>query len=392
MHFDYSLHDGETGTSSHATLILLVATLVSFNLAPAFASSINCTVTVPIEKPDLALSPSDLYFEPLHPLTGDVVTITASVHNIGEVSVVNIPVTFYVDDSPIATQTVSIPAGAITNVSALWTATDVGFDDITAKVDEENLMDELNEETNQAQKSIKVTKPLAISLTAYPEIITANEIGTSIITTLVTDELGRRVNGTLVNFSTTLGTLNPLHATSNVNGFAITTLTSSTSAGTATVTGSTTINGNRVEDTVKVVFEKTAVAKTNEIIEDAITSIEGTNISIPNTTVTVEDGVITINTTVENATIIAGNATAGSVISIPIEGGTLEITLEENATAVDNTVTGNVSSIKVNTPEESYVTSKPEVGTATTDLDVEFKGTFTPENLKLTLRKKRKKF
>lgn len=97
---------------------------------------------------------------------------------------------------------------------------------------------------------------------------------------------------------------------------------------------------------------------------------------------------ITINTTVENATIIAGNATTGTVISIAIEGGALEITLAEDATAVNDTVIGTVSKIKLNTPPEEYITSTPEVGTATVDLDVDFQGTFTPENLYLetTLR------
>jgi len=60
---------------------------------------------------------------------------------------------------------------------------------------------------------------------------------------------------------------------------------------------------------------------------------------------------------------------------------TLDVTLSDDATPVHKTVTGPISSIKLNTPAESYITSKPEVGTATTDLDVNFAGIFTPANL-----------
>jgi hypothetical protein len=101
--------------------------------------------------------------------------------------------------------------------------------------------------------------------------------------------------------------------------------------------------------------------------------------------VTVTNGVITIDTTPEKAAAIEGNATANSIIYLLIEDWELEITLKEDALATNSTVTGTISKIKLNTPPEFYITSKSEVGVATTDLDVEFKARFTPANLELTV-------
>lgn len=237
----------------YAFFILLVAMLISSSLASAY-SAINCTVTVPAEKPDLAISASDIHFDPAHPVIDDTVVITASVHNIGGADANDVDVSFYKDTKHIETKIVSIPSLGMKNISVSWAPDKVGFHNILVKVDKDNLIEETNEGNNQAQKSTKVTKPLAISLTASPEIITANGTDTSTITAVLTDEFGRRVNGTEVTFSTSLGTIESPKST--VNGVATTTLTSSASPGTAIVTGSATINNTYVEDTVYVVFEK----------------------------------------------------------------------------------------------------------------------------------------
>ena len=223
---------------------------------------------------------------------------------------------------------------------------------------------------------IPPTEPSAISLTAYPGVIDADGIGTSTITATVTDGFGRVVNWTEVTFSTTLGEITPLTAVT-ANGTTTTILTSSTSPGTAVVEGTVT-NKTSVHDTVNVSFTRTAEAGCNGTLGDATVTVLGTGISVADTAVTIEDGIITIDTTGENASIIAGNATAGTVISIPIKGGTLEITLKDDAIAVADTVIGNISKIRLNTPPEEYITSKTDVGTASVDLDIEFQGTVTP--------------
>ena len=228
-------------------------------------------------------------------------------------------------------------------------------------------------------------EPSAISLTAYPGIIEADGIETSTITATVTDGFGRMVNWTEVTFSTTLGNITPLTAVT-ANGTTTTILTSSTSPGTAVVEGTVTNKTSATQvstpealhDTVYVPFIRTAEAGCNGTLGNVTITVMETGIRVANTTVTIKDGVITIDTTYENASIIAGNATADTVISTLIKGGTLEITLEDDAIAVAGTVIGNISKIGLNTSLEEYITSKTDVGTASVDLDVDFQGTVTP--------------
>jgi hypothetical protein len=233
--------------------------------------------------------------------------------------------------------------------------------------------------------AIPPTEPSAISLTADPGIIEADGTTNSTITATVTDESGEMVNGTKVTFNTTLGNITPLTAVT-VNGTTTTILTSSTSPGTAVVEG-TVANKTSVtqastpealHDTVHIPFIRTGEAGCDGTLENVTVTVMGTGVSVADTTVTIKDGAITITTTRENATLLAGTATAGMVISIPIKGGTLEITLEDDATTVANTFRGNISKIRLNTPPEEYITSRTEVGTASVDLDVEFQGTVTP--------------
>lgn len=233
--------------------------------------------------------------------------------------------------------------------------------------------------------AIPPTEPSAISLTADPGIIEADGTNNSTITATVTDESGRMINETEVTFSTTLGGITPLTAVT-ANGTTTTILTSSTSPGTAVVEG-TVANKTSVtqastpealRDTVHISFIRTAEAGCNGTLENVTVTVIGTGVRVDATTVTIKDGAVTITTTKENATLLAGTATVGMVISIPIKGGTLETTLKDDATAVTDTVIGNISKTKLNTPPEEYITSMTEVGTASVDLDVEFQATFTP--------------
>ncbi|PXF62092.1 MAG: hypothetical protein C4B59_00295 [Candidatus Methanogaster sp.] len=221
-----------------------------------------------------------------------------------------------------------------------------------------------------------VTEPFAISLTALPGIIKADGIETSTITAIVTDKSGRMVNWTEITFSTALGEITPHIATAK-DGIANATLTSSTSPGTAVVK-SAIATRTTIYDIVYVPFIRTAEARCNGTLEDVTVTVLTTGVSVANTTVSIKDGVIIINTTEEDAGIIADNATAGMVISAPITGGSLEITLEDDATAVAGTVSGNISKIQLNTPPEEYITANPDVGTASIDIDVDFLGMFTP--------------
>ncbi len=251
-----------------------------------------------------------------------------------------------------------------------------------------------------AQESVEiktlVKQKLTISLTANPELIEANGVDKSTITAKVTDEFGKGISGIKVSFSTTLGTIDSPKTTTD-EGIATTILTSYTSRGTAVVEGNVIIDDIPIYDTALVAFMKTSECGcSNETLGDITVTVEDaitrTTVSVTNTIVTVKEGVITIKTTVESAIEIADNAPAGSVVSLPIENGILEITLEEDAAAVDNVVIGNIRKIRLNTPSEEYITSRPEVvGTASIDLDVDFRRTATPckkLSCKITLQEK----
>jgi len=195
------------------------------------------------------------------------------------------------------------------------------------------------------------------------------------------------VDGIKVMFSTSIGTIESPETTTN--GIATTTITSSTSPGTAVVEASAILDGANISNTVHVACIKTTETECNETMENITVTAEEadneTSITVANTGVTIEDGFITINTTLENSTRIAENATANSTIYLAIKDGILEITMKNNATANNSTVNGDISKIKLNTSTKSYITSKTDIGVITTDLDVEFKGNFTPSNLGLTL-------
>jgi methanogen extracellular protein (TIGR04279 family) len=106
-----------------------------------------------------------------------------------------------------------------------------------------------------SQESVKLKtlekRELAISLTAYPEIIEVYGINYSTITAKVTDEFGKGISGIKVSFSTTLGTIDSPKTTID-EGIATTTLTSSTSPGTAVVEGSVIIDDIAIHDAVHV--------------------------------------------------------------------------------------------------------------------------------------------
>ncbi|MCD6456048.1 MAG: TIGR04279 domain-containing protein [Methanophagales archaeon] len=121
-----------------------------------------------------------------------------------------------------------------------------------------------------AQKPVKIKtleKPaLGLTLTAYPEVIEANGVDTSTITALVTDEFGRGISGIKVIFNTSLGTIGSPKTTSD-EGIATTTLTSSTSPGTAVVKGRVDLKDVLVNDTVLVALVRTDVVEKDNVTE-----------------------------------------------------------------------------------------------------------------------------
>jgi hypothetical protein len=91
--------------------------------------------------------------------------------------------------------------------------------------------------------------PVRVEVSALPGVIEANGVSTSTITASVTD-IGLPVEGMVVTFTTSLGSLSPITATTDENGVAVAMLTAGMDSGTATVVA--TIVGDT--GTVDVIF------------------------------------------------------------------------------------------------------------------------------------------
>jgi hypothetical protein len=112
--------------------------------------------------PDLTLSPSDISFSNPSPLPDQTVTLTATIHNIGEASANNASIFFY-DGSPgtgnlIATNTIDVNAGETANVNTIWSALP-GTHSINVWVSPFNAFLESNYSNNNASKLVSVDNP-----------------------------------------------------------------------------------------------------------------------------------------------------------------------------------------------------------------------------------------
>jgi len=123
-----------------------------------FSESINLPLAVlqPPEGVDLTLSPTDISFSPPDPLENDNVTVTAAIHNIGSLNSTNVTVGFFINGGLIANRTVDfIPAQGTVSTSTWWIFTS-GTNGVTVKADLDNSTEELNEDNNQASRSLYV--------------------------------------------------------------------------------------------------------------------------------------------------------------------------------------------------------------------------------------------
>jgi hypothetical protein len=78
----------------------------------------------------------------------------------------------------------------------------------------------------------------SVSVSAYPTIVPADGVSTSLITATVLDQYNNPVVSKIVNFTVTLGSLSSSTGATNANGVATVTFISSTTVGTATITAS----------------------------------------------------------------------------------------------------------------------------------------------------------
>ncbi len=152
--------------------------------------------------PDLMIaggSVGDITFDPLSPqVGGTIVTISATVHNIGDEDASNVLVRFYDDSLDPQSQIgndetiLFIPAGGNASVSQDWTCQGEGVHTILVSADPEDDIMEWNEANNVASKTFIV---LPIQNPACPEDVSASLFGLANTGVIVTWTLSLDDNG-----------------------------------------------------------------------------------------------------------------------------------------------------------------------------------------------------
>ena len=129
-----------------------------------FPTLVNGTLTITVATliaPDLAVFASDITFSPAHPDPGQPVTLSAVIRNLGPADASNITVAALDFGSSIGSLTIpSLGAGASTQVSFGPMVFPESYRLITIEVDPGHLIQELNENNNEASVVLEVGQPV----------------------------------------------------------------------------------------------------------------------------------------------------------------------------------------------------------------------------------------
>jgi subtilase family serine protease len=139
----------------------------------AFVMKLNSSIPTPL--PDLELGPPDITFNPPSPVeTGNPLTVSADVHNLGDADASSVLVRFF-DGPPSMSNRIGpdnvipfIPHGGAFPTSIVWTAEPPGVHLICAVADPASTILELNESNNQACDQIEVITPPIPDLSVSP--------------------------------------------------------------------------------------------------------------------------------------------------------------------------------------------------------------------------------
>jgi len=119
--------------------------------------------------PDLSLESEDISFSNPYPLSGETITINATIHNIGGSDATDIAVRFFDGDPAengtqigLAQTVASIPLGEVGTASVEW-ATTPGKHDICAVIDPDDITEETNETNNIAFGTINILPDLSLT-------------------------------------------------------------------------------------------------------------------------------------------------------------------------------------------------------------------------------------
>jgi adhesin/invasin len=199
---------------------------------------------------------------------------------------------------------------------------------------------------------VNVEVPFMVQLSAGPIAIYADGVSTSTITATLTED-GLPVEGMLVTFTTTLGNLSPLTATTDASGVALSTLTSGMLDGTALVTATTTVGSGSVEvefmpvePPVKVeVSADPGVIEANGVSTSTITAIV-TDVGLP-----VEGMVVTFTTSLGSLSPITATTDASGVAVVTLTAGTFSGTATVVAAILGDTDAVDVIFVEIGLPE-----------------------------------------
>jgi outer membrane protein OmpA-like peptidoglycan-associated protein len=254
-----------------------------------------------------------------------------------------------------------------TYTATLTSAVTVGLAVITGTVNEVDVVD--TAEVDFVASTGPVIDAGLSLITAANDELLANGTSTTLVTLTTYDTAGDplAVGGATVTLSTTLGTLGPV--TDNGDGTYTATLTSSTTEGTAVITGQ--VNEIDVVDTAEVVF----VASTGPAVDAGSSLITAADDSIA------ADG--TSTTLITLTTLDAGGdpiATGGATVTLlttlgtlgPVTDngdGTYTATLTSSTTEGTAVITGQVNEIDVvDTAEVQFLASLVDNGNLETAL------------------------
>jgi uncharacterized repeat protein (TIGR01451 family) len=105
---------------------------------------------------ELSIAPSDITYTPASPKQGDTITISAIVHNTGDIDASNVVVEFLLDSASYANKTISISANSNATINFTWSNAASGAHTVTIRADPLNAFGEKNESDNAASISVSV--------------------------------------------------------------------------------------------------------------------------------------------------------------------------------------------------------------------------------------------
>jgi len=120
------------------------------------------SVEITVIAPDLSLNSSDISFSNPNPTEGEIVTINATIRNLGLINATNVIVQFFdgIPEFEISNVTINaIRTGENETVNVTWNTTGkMGNHSISVMIDPNDLIEEMSETNNRASKSIVINE------------------------------------------------------------------------------------------------------------------------------------------------------------------------------------------------------------------------------------------